>query len=438
MKKIVFYFFSLLPITLLAQVKSGPMLGYSDMREVLLWIQTEKEAEVFFKYYDTAEPSKVYTTKTVKTIASEANIAKIIANEVMPSKTYNYEVYVNKKKVNFTYPLQFKTQTLWQYRTDPPAFKFAAGSCTYTNEERFDRPGKPYGGEAKIFTSIYEKKPDFMIWGGDNIYLREPDWNTRTGILHRYNEFRKVPEIQPLIASTHNYAIWDDHDFGPNDADRSFWNKNLTLDAFKLFWGNPNYIFENEGITGTFFWEDCQFFLLDNRYFRAPNYLKEADKDYYGKKQEDWLIDALSYSTAPFKFIITGGQVVNPASVFENMATFPEARERLLKRIEENNISGVLFISGDRHHTNLQKLERTGTYPLYDVTISPLTSGAGKPVKDEEKSPIVKGTEVNNQQNFGILEVSGPRTDRTLKINIFDKEGKELWNYSIKAKELRK
>jgi alkaline phosphatase D len=436
-KVIVLLLASVLSVSTFAQVKSGPMLGYSEMREVMLWVQTEKAAKVQFKYFDKTEPSRIISTETVASMPENEFIVKIIAKDVLPSKVYGYEVWIDKKKVNFDYPLEFKTQTLWQYRTDPPAFKFAFGSCTYTNEERFDRPGKPYGGDFSIFTKIYENKPDFMVWGGDNIYLREPDWNSRTGIYHRYNEFKKVKELQPLWANTHHYAIWDDHDFGNNDADRSFWNKNITLEAFKAHWGNPNYIFENEGITGTFFWEDCQFFLLDDRYFRAPNYLTEEGKDYFGKKQEDWVIDALASSTAPFKFVVTGGQVINPAKVFENMSNYEQARERFLKRIHDNAISGVIFLTGDRHHTNLQKLEREGTYPLYEATISPLTSGAGKPVEQESISPIVKGTEVNEKQNFSIWEVSGKRTERELTINVFDKVGEKLWSQTIKAKELK-
>jgi len=308
----------------------------------------------------------------------------------------------------------------------------------YTNEERFDRPGVPYGKSPSIFTKIVEQKPNFMVWGGDNIYLREPDWNTKTGVNHRYSEFKKLKELQPLWSSVHHYAIWDDHDFGPNDADRSFFGKKVTLDAFKNFWGNPNYIFENEGITGTFTWEDCQFFLMDDRYFRAPNYLADSAKDYYGEKQLNWLIDALSASNAPFKFVVTGGQVVNEAAVSENMSTYPVERKKLFDKLVANKISGVIFVSGDRHHTNLQKLERKGTYPLYDFTISPLTSSAGKPVEAEYKAKtIIEGTEVNNTQAFGIMEVSGKRTDRVLKINVFDANGEKKWDYTINAKDLR-
>lgn len=80
-----------------------------------------------------------------------------------------------------------------------------------------------------------------MIWGGDNIYLREADWDSKTGIQHRYTYSRKIKEMQPLLAKTQNFAIWDDHDFGPNDGDRGFYNKNLTQQAFKDFWANKSY-----------------------------------------------------------------------------------------------------------------------------------------------------------------------------------------------------
>ncbi len=421
-----------------AQIKSGPMLGYSEMREVLLWVQTEKADFVKFSYWDKEAPAVKYFTDEIQTKKDNAFVAKLIADQVLPGKKYGYEVWINRKAVKSMHLQEFQTQTLWQYRFDPPAFKFALGSCTFTNEERFDRPGVPYGKSTSIFTKIYDQKPNFMVWGGDNIYLREVDWNTKTGVNHRYSEFKKVKDLQPLWANVHHYAIWDDHDFGPNDSDRSFFGKNTTLEAFKNFWGNPNYVFENEGITGSFLWEDCQFFLMDDRYFRAPNDLVDSTKDYFGEKQLNWLIDALSASAAPFKFVMTGGQVVNEAAVSENMATYPVERKKLFEKLIENKISGVIFISGDRHHTNLQKLERNGTYPLYDLTISPLTSSAGKPADIELKgNTIIKGTELYNSQAFGIMEVSGKRTDRVLKINVFDANGDKKWDYVINAKDLR-
>lgn len=432
---ILLFLFIISVSTAFSQIKSGPMLGYSEMKEVLLWVQTEKEATVKFVYWDKENPAVKLSTDEVKTTKTDAFVAKCIADKVEPSKKYGYEVWIDKKKVSINYPLEFQTQVQWAFRTDPPAFKFAVGSCAYVNEEKYDRPGKPYGSEYEIFTSIYKSKPDFMVWGGDNLYLREADWNTRTGVIHRYTHTRSLPEMQPLLANVHNYAIWDDHDFGPNDSDRGLVNKPMTLEIFKLFWGNLQYTFPNEGVTNSFQWADCHFFMLDDRWWRTPNERVTGKREYFGEKQLNWLIDALKYSNAPFKFVVVGGQVANPAKIFENMANYEEERNAMIDMITKEKIPGVIFISGDRHWTSLAKIDRAGTYPLYDLTVSALTSGAAKPVKEEEGVPM-EGTSVL-VHNYGVLEVSGKRTDRVLKINILDKDGKELWTKEIRAKELR-
>ncbi|MDX2304569.1 MAG: alkaline phosphatase D family protein [Microscillaceae bacterium] len=418
-------------------LQSGPMVGYSTMKEALLWVQTKSSAKVHFEYFEKGNPSGRIKTPIQVTRAEDSYIAKVVV-EVYPGKQYQYELFINKKKVNLPYACEFQSQTLWQWRTDPPAFKFVFGSCNYVNEPEFDRPGNPYGGEHFIFKSILEQKPAFMIWGGDNTYLREVDWDSKTGVRDRYTHTRSLPEVQALLASVHHYAVWDDHDYGPDNADRGYWMKDETLETFKLFWGNANYG-PGGGASGTFFWNDIQFFMLDNRYFRAPNNGNLADKDLLGEQQLQWLIDALIESRAPFKFIVIGTQVLNPVTApwTENYDKFPEEKAKLFKAIQDNKISGVFFLSGDRHHTELSKMDRPGTYPIYELTVSPFTAGpVGDRSKDEANTYRVPGT-YYGQRNFSILDVSGKRTERVLNISILDNMGKEVWKKEIQAKELK-
>ena len=49
MKKIILLFLIIQNIHVNAQIKNGPMVGYSEMKEVMLWVQTEKAAKVKFK-----------------------------------------------------------------------------------------------------------------------------------------------------------------------------------------------------------------------------------------------------------------------------------------------------------------------------------------------------------------------------------------------------
>ncbi len=415
-------------------LQAGPMVGYSGYREALIWVQTQTEADVKIGYFTKGETEKF--TETIKATAANDHIVKLFPNEVEYGTEYTYKLYINDIYVERPYPLTFQTQELWQWRTDPPDFTFAIGSCTYVNETKDDRPSKPYGGKYEIFESIREQDPDFMLWLGDNIYLREPDFLTERGIRHRNRQVRALPEMQALLGSTHNYAIWDDHDYGPNDSDRSYVNKKLTEKAFNDYWGNLNTNATGEGgITSHFLWNDVEIFLLDDRYFRDSNRSLDKDKKYLGDAQVDWLIQALTTSRAPFKIVCIGGQVVSNAAVYENMATYPAAQQNLFDKIAAEKIEGVLFMSGDRHHTEISRMERPGAYPLIDITCSPLTSGTHR-ARDEKNTNQVEGKTFYDR-NFGIVEVKGKRTDRVLTLTIFNTEGEEQWDYVIKASDLR-
>jgi alkaline phosphatase D len=419
-------------------LQSGPMVGYSEMKEAVIWLQTKENASVKIEYFALDNPGKVFYSDTYNSSKEFAFIYHVVLDKLEPGKRYNYTVFINNKKVSLPYETSFSSKKLWQWREDAPDFSVALGSCTYINEPEIDRPGKGYGSGYSIFESINSKNPDIMIWGGDNIYLREADWDSKTGILHRYTHSRSIKEMQPLLAKTQNFAIWDDHDFGPNDGDRSFYNKNLTLEAFKYFWANKSYGMnpeQNEGNYSTFNWGDAQFFLLDDRFFKSPNDRKTGERTILGEKQLEWLIDALSSSSASFKIIYIGGQVITTAARFENYATYPEEKERLLNEIEANKIKGVLFLSGDRHFTELSKLERNGTYPLYDWTVSPLTSGVSNSYDEDKNTNQVKGS-LFAVNNFGTISFSGNKENRQMKLSLFDKDGKELWNRVILKKEL--
>ena len=417
-------------------LQSGPMVGYSEMREVMLWAQTTVPAKVQFKYWDKEDPKKILTTDVVLTSKQTVNVAKAIADQVKPGKRYEYQLFINGKKVDRPYPLEFQTIKQWKWRSDPPDLKFATGSGTFINDTPYDRPGDPYGGEYEIFTRIYEAKPDFMLWLGDNIYLREADWNTRTGILYRYTHTRSTPEMQPLLGSIHNYAIWDDHDFGPNNSDRGVWNKDTTLEGFKLFWGNPSYgVNGNPGTATTFEWGDAQFFLLDNRFYRAPNYRTTGERTILGEDQLEWLIDNLKSSEAVFKFIVMGGQFLNPVAFQENYMHYPEERERILDALQEERISGVIFITGDRHFTELAKLKRYKDYPLYEFTVSPLTSSVYMPGENEQNFLREEGSLIL-KRNFGVIEITGKSGERQLRISAVDSQGNEVWSKVITQKEL--
>lgn len=434
MKKIILHFIGLLSFikSYSQNIVAGPMVGNVSVQEAYIWVQTDQKCQIHVEYWSKNQPNTKFKSKIYETfpvLENETSFSVYLAKIMLktkPETEYNYEVYINQKKVERSYPLSFKTQSFWQYRKDPQDFSFALGSCLFVNDSVYDRPGKPYGANYEILKSINEKKPQFMLWLGDNTYLREPDFFTPSGILYRYAHTRQLPELQPLLANCAHYAIWDDHDYGPNDSDRSFSLKQYTQKIFEYFWLNPKPVSDESYFT-SFTYEDCEFFLLDNRFFRTPNKRTTDKRTILGEKQLQWLLDALTYSKANFKFVCIGGQVLNTAQVYENYANYQEERQILIETIQKENIQNVIFLTGDRHHSELTV---TPTSPLiYDFTVSPLTASPAN-FPDEKNEWRIPNSYIG-VRNFGLITVSGKYKERIAKLQIFDSNGKELWNYSI-------
>lgn len=414
-------------------LQSGPMLGYSDMRESMIWVQTTSEAEVYAIYTDLANPKLIRHTNRVRTDKTGAFTARLLADTVEPGHRYSYKIYINKKAVNLPFPTEFRTPPIWRWRTDPPDFTMLTGSCAYINQPEYDRSGKPYGGDYKIFKSMAEQKADFMLWLGDNLYLREPDWNTWTGIIKRYTHTRSIPELQPLMASTQNYAIWDDHDYGPNDSNKSFFNKNQAFNAFQLFWGNPTYgTGDLEGAITSFQWSDADFFLLDNRWYRDPDEINKEGKTMLGEKQLEWLLDNLATSKATFKIVAMGGQFLSDVTVAETYSAngFEKEREQIINFIYQYNIKNVIFITGDVHFSELSVLKQEGKPTIFDCTFSALTSGSNTSGASWKNSFRVPGTVVM-ENNYGMIKFTGTAKARKLIVSCFSTDNRKLWEQVI-------
>lgn len=407
-----------------AGVQSGPMIGHVSMRSAQLWIQTNHPADVQVRYVPLGG-GETKATAVVRTEQVAAFTAHVNLDGLEPGTTYVVDFVVDGEVLGES--IQVQTQVLWDYRMDPPAFKFVTGSCAYINEEAYDRPGRPYGGGYEIFESMASESPDMMLWLGDNIYLREVDFQSYSGFLHRYTHTRSTPEMANLLKACPNYAIWDDHDFGPNDSDGSWIHADWSKESFETFWSNPSYGLPEAPrcVSTAFRFVDMEFFLLDNRTYRVNHYNKTNNPQVLGQAQIDWLIQALRKSRAPYKFVVVGGQVLSDAAVYENVAQFPSERQQILSRLEAEDIRGVVFLSGDRHTTELSELTLANGRKVYDLTVSPLTSGPGH-ARDEPNTLRVEGTYVE-QRNYAVLSFEGPRKDRVCTVEVKGTDGSSLW-----------
>ena len=457
MKKV----FVLLSILLLTSVKftdaqeqqqlltSGPMLGFVEHRSALIWCEVSQEVRhATIRYWEFNNADYFYELDFNGPLGNPYNPIKFELPKLKMDMKYFYEILLNNKSVAFPYPLSFQTKKLWEYRTEAPDFSFLTGSCAYLNDALYDRPTQPpYGQDPIILKTMGSTPSDFMLWLGDNLYYREADYSSVAGMYYRNSFNRAVPEMQPLLTSRPQYAIWDDHDYGPNDSHAGFELKEASLKIFKDYWGNKSYGEpDNPGTYGKFQWSDCEFFLTDDRYYRSPDQWKDSingkpncEKKFFGEKQMAWLKNNLISSRGTFKFIVCGSQVLNPLNGYECIADFPCEYNELMSFIIQYKISGVVFITGDRHFSEVIKVQPKNGYPLYDITSSPITSGVFKKIKDspEFNNPYRVPNTLVMENNFTRISISGKEKERQLKMQCINKAGEVVSDISIPAAELQ-
>jgi alkaline phosphatase D len=446
-KKITFFAFLMLSFSLFAQkaLISGPMLGYVEHFEAMVWVEvTPKVKKAEIKYWEKGNLSSAITQKYEGQLQKPFNPLKFILVALKINQTYDYQLILDGKVQTLPYATSFTTKDLWEYRKPAPDFTFLTGSCSYVNDTIYDRPGKPYGSDYEVFEQMGKTPASFCVWLGDNTYTREVDFSSRYGMNYRYSHTRRLPQMQKLWASMSHYAIWDDHDYGPNNANKSFRFKEYSRELFMNYWGNPSYGEKNEGIFTMQKYGDCEFFLCDDRYFRSDDNMLDTLNDrpnptkrMLGEMQMEWLKNYLVTSESTFKFVCVGSQVLNDITPFDALRHFPVEYQELIDFITIHKIKGVIFLSGDCHHSIVVKKDRPGTYPLYDVVTSAFSSGIYKLSKPEiAKLNYVKESLVE-EHNFAKVNVSGAKGDRKVKFEFVNKEGKTMGEFSVGEKELK-
>ncbi len=444
-------FLFLITVAVDAQVVSGPMLGPVEYRDAKVWIevaQSVKSVSVQFKRKgDTKTKTIVYKGQ----LGNEFNPLQITLGGLEFNTTYEYQFILDGKLSSAKG--QFTTKDLWPYRKPVPEFSFLTGSCAYFNEPaydrvytdliRLDRTAAPYGKDSSIFETMAKEKSAFMLWLGDSWYTREVDYYSEWGLWYRAHHDRAQPVLQNFLKAMPHFAIWDDHDYGPNDIGKSYILKDASRRVFSNYFCNTSYGENGQGIYSMITYGDVEVFMTDDRWWRSEDRIKDSvdgkpnpEKRMLGKEQMDWLKNSLLHSLATFKIVAVGSQVLNPVSPFDKWWDFPAEYDELMHFIKDYKIRGVVFLTGDRHHSEIIKVDRPGHYPLYDVTVSALTSN-GYPFSAVEKNNPYRVIGFDQKQNYARFSFSGKLGERKMTVQYLGVKGETLGEWSVNEKDLR-
>jgi len=253
-----------------------------------------------------------------------------------------------------------------------PLTRIAFGSCL--DQKR------PKG----LLNTIADDQPQLFIWLGDNVYVKQV-----SELPAAYKALAESPEFIRLQQTCPMVATWDDNDYGKGDGGVEHAEKELSKQYFLSAFpsaatteakGRPGvYNAYTYGPRG----KRVKVIMLDARWFRdaqvpdpffVKRYVASPTGDMLGEAQWQWLRKELRTDDAQLTLIGSGVQVLPEEHGFEKWANLTQARARLVREIADSGSPNVIFMSGDRHISEVSKLDTTAmNYNLYDITSSGLT-----------------------------------------------------------------
>jgi alkaline phosphatase D len=288
---------------------------------------------------------------------------------------------------------------------DKPITRVLFGSCI---KQQLPMP---------ILRTMSAEQADLVLFLGDNIYADTADMAVMRAKYERLaanEDFARLRSTLPVLAT------WDDHDFGINDGGADYPMREESKQEFHRFWNEPADSLRRgrEGIYDAHIFgppgKRTQIILLDTRYFRSPlkkgerrtggPYLPDDDptKTMLGEAQWRWL-DRQLRKPAELRLLVTSIQCIAEASGQETWSNLPRQRQRLFDLIEEAQAGGVVFLSGDRHWSELSMIDRAVPYPLYDLTSSSFNQihERGTPTENRFRDHAT----TYHRENYGVISV---------------------------------
>lgn len=411
--------------TTYSQFNAGPMIGHSTPTSTVVWYQCLQYQKDSMWLLEQTTGMKINPDSLVRYKIKNTITCKAYFNHLDPKASYRmYFPYITRKKI-----------PLFRPHYNNPDVHFLLGSCALT----LPSPAKNLypGNRIRIFKTMQKDSTnDFMLWTGDYVYYANYHLKTKHGMFRRMNNQRVMfPEINSFQQHIANYAMWDDHDYGPNNSEGDFLFKEKSKWVFNMQWGNP--IHEsyqaNDGIYFNFTHKDVEVMMMDCRY---EKYSGDSLKQMWGPTQLQWLKKHLKASTATFKFIVNGSQMLTKSrqKSSETLYHFREEYYELLNFIRDEKIEGVVFLSGDIHSSEIQKVYIEGIYPLHEYTCSAFTSQMYSGFHNAEVIPGYREAKVNNYGKISVETINGKRVCRMMN---YDADGNLNFQYTIDADMLR-
>jgi alkaline phosphatase D len=299
-----------------------------------------------------------------------------------------------------------------------------------------------------VFTRILETDPQLVVFGGDIVYndikhgpfpvfspapvsaMQKNYQKRKTGV-----EYAALWEAVPIV------GVWDDHDYGLNDAGGELAFKEASRKLFLEFLDEPEDSprFSRNGIFVSYTLgsgaQSVKLILLDGRFNRTKG------GDNLGAEQWAWLEEELAEEVT-LKFVVSGVQVLVFDRPLQEKFSQPFANyERLAQLLAPT--SGVILLSGDIHMSSFFKSKCGLSYEITEFTSSGLTHSLGDTLLTSALKPFVNTlfksqfevVDAFADKSFGLISIDWKT--RQVNMSVIDLQGRVQRTMLVEIDQLK-
>lgn len=411
-----------------ARLTHGPLAGAVTASSANIWVRTDQAAQVQIQFGPDAALENAQTSAAQETSAASDFTTIVKIPNLSAQQTYFYTVLVNKvSQLSAPYP---HFQTFAPPGADAP-LRFVILSDFRTVSKITQN--------VDTFQHAAQENAAFVILGGDFDHRNPTTLDEKREMFRDlYTPANGMENFVKLILP--NFSLihfWDDHDYGDNNADKTYPEKNDSLRVLQEYF--PVYPLSQYGDWQRFSYADADFFVLDSRSQRDPTHDKDSaqksmlDGDNLGEQgQRAWLLNGLKTSTAKWKFIVSP-VIFNPTTKTNDAwGAYPTERRMILDFIRTNAIAGVIVLSGDLHIGAIDDGTNSG---LPELVASTVNDGFDKRCLTEPSGNIGKWSvgnygDANGSPCNGYAVVSV--TPENVVLQVKDSQGETRLSYTVK------
>jgi alkaline phosphatase D len=333
-----------------------------------------------------------------------------------PATEYHYAVSVNGD-VDGRKRGRFRT-----FPEGPHSFKIAFGSCAKT------------GSESLVFDTIRAHQPDLFMHLGD-FHYENIDQDNPEAFRRTYGRVLSSRTQADLYRAVPIVYVWDDHDFGPNDTDRT---NPARRAAHKVYRETvPHYPLQGDDapIYQAFTIGRARVIVSDTRSARDP--YRQPRASLLGAQQKAWLEEQLTDAAGKYPLVIWAQSVpwiAETGKTADGWAPYCLERREMAKLIDSLGLTDrMVMLSGDAHMLALDDGRHTN-YATDGCAFS--TTAKGFPVLQAaafdrrgtvKGGPYAPGLPRPGRGHFGLVEVRDEGGD-TIRVRL---SGRDIGNREL-------